>query len=365
MCTSLGAGPDRKDSPLIGRGPLRVSHVLTLGMLTAGFVWAGFMTHPSSALASANVAPAAIAVRHAIAFASNGAVSQHATDAATVGDFLRERNVVVGLHDYVNPSPDVPVSDGLVVTYRAAVPVTIQTARQRLAVVTAADDVGALLEDEHIRLGPNDEVRPSLSDPVPSNGTIRIERVVTWERDERRAISAQTIHRLDFSMTPGTSRVIATGTTGERDETVRFMQRDGGAVRRDVVASHVVRKARPRVVVDGVDEYSAFERFEARGIEHTLFVAKSAMEMVATAYTAGCAGCSGITASGRPAGHGIVAVDPSVIPLGTRLFIPGYGMAIAGDTGGAIHGNRIDLGFNSLRDAMLFGRLPVTVYRLK
>jgi 3D (Asp-Asp-Asp) domain-containing protein len=58
-------------------------------------------------------------------------------------------------------------------------------------------------------------------------------------------------------------------------------------------------------------------------------------------------------------------VDPRVIPLGTRLFIPGYGLAVAGDTGGAIHGNRIDLGFNSLRDALLFGRRPVTVYRLK
>ncbi|MBV8655919.1 MAG: 3D domain-containing protein, partial [Candidatus Eremiobacteraeota bacterium] len=68
---------------------------------------------------------------------------------------------------------------------------------------------------------------------------------------------------------------------------------------------------------------------------------------------------------GRPAGHGIVAVDPSVIPLGTRLFIPGYGLAIAGDTGGAIRGFRIDLGFNSERDALLFGRREVTVYRLK
>jgi 3D (Asp-Asp-Asp) domain-containing protein len=60
-----------------------------------------------------------------------------------------------------------------------------------------------------------------------------------------------------------------------------------------------------------------------------------------------------------------VAVDPRVIPMGTRLFIPGYGVAIAGDTGGAIRGNRIDLGFNSLSDALRFGRRAVTVYRLK
>lgn len=72
-----------------------------------------------------------------------------------------------------------------------------------------------------------------------------------------------------------------------------------------------------------------------------------------------------MTALGRRAGYGIVAVDPRVIPIGTHLYIPGYGSAIAGDTGGDIVGNRIDLGFNTQRDAMLFGRRPVTVYRIK
>jgi 3D (Asp-Asp-Asp) domain-containing protein len=87
--------------------------------------------------------------------------------------------------------------------------------------------------------------------------------------------------------------------------------------------------------------------------------------MIATAYTASCGGCDGMTAIGRRAGRGIVAVDPRVIPLGTRLYIPGYGPAIAGDTGGSIVGRRIDLGFDSVRDAMLFGRRDITVYKLK
>ncbi len=95
------------------------------------------------------------------------------------------------------------------------------------------------------------------------------------------------------------------------------------------------------------------------------FVALSKVEMIATAYTAHDYGCSGITAMGLPAGRGIVAVDPRVIPLGTRLYISGYGYALAGDTGGAIRGNRVDLGFNSYRDAIRFGRREVTVYRLK
>jgi 3D (Asp-Asp-Asp) domain-containing protein len=71
------------------------------------------------------------------------------------------------------------------------------------------------------------------------------------------------------------------------------------------------------------------------------------------------------TALGWQAGYGIVAVDPRVIPLRTRLYIPGYGYAVAGDTGGAIRGSRIDLGFNTYRDARQFGRRNVTVYLLQ
>jgi 3D (Asp-Asp-Asp) domain-containing protein len=339
---------------------------LGVALLTAGFVCGGFVTRPSSAFASADAgAPPATAVGHTVTFESNGSMTQQLSYAATVGDFLHERNVVVGERDYVYPAIDVPLSDGIVVTYRAAVPVVIQTARLRIATLSSAEDIGALLEEQHVRLGSDDEVTPSLADAVPSNGLVRVTRIVTWERNRMRVISAQTIHRLDFSMTPGTTRVISTGSSGQSEDVVRFSQRDGGTVRKSIVSSHVLRKARPRIVIDGVDEYEAFSRIEMTGVNRTLYQTESALEMVATAYTAGCAGCSGMTATGRPAGHGIVAVDPSVIPLGTRLFIPGYGLAIAGDTGGAIHGYRIDLGFNSQRDAILFGRREVTVYRLK
>ena len=351
---------------MIGRGPLRVSHVLALGVLTAGFVWAGFISKPSLAEASAHV-PSAVAVSatHAVTFDLAGTLSQHATSAATVGDFLREQNVVAGPNDYVDPSADVPLSDGMIVTYRAAVNVTIVAGQQRTDVTSAADDVGSLLEEQHVRLGTNDRVTPSLSDAVPANGIVRIERVLEWDRDRRETIAAPVVRRLDFSLAPGTERVVSRGNDGERDEVVRYTQRDGGRVQSTVIASHVLRKPKPRVVVEGVGEYEAFERFETNGIERTLYIAQSAMSMVATAYTAGCAGCSGITATGRPAGHGIVAVDPRVIPLGTRLYIPGYGIAIAGDTGGAIVGNRIDLGFDSYESAIEFGRRDITVYQLK
>lgn len=69
----------------------------------------------------------------------------------------------------------------------------------------------------------------------------------------------------------------------------------------------------------------------------------------------------GRTATGAPAGWGVVAVDPSVIPLGTRMSIPGYGEGIAADTGGAIVGNTIDLWFPTVAQANAWGRQTVTI----
>jgi 3D (Asp-Asp-Asp) domain-containing protein len=94
--------------------------------------------------------------------------------------------------------------------------------------------------------------------------------------------------------------------------------------------------------------------------------------MVATAYDPGPVSTGkspgqrgyGITASGMRAGYGVVAVDPRVIPLGTRVYVPGYGAAVAGDTGSAIKGYRIDLGFATYGEAVNYGRRTVTVYVL-
>ncbi len=87
----------------------------------------------------------------------------------------------------------------------------------------------------------------------------------------------------------------------------------------------------------------------------------------ASAYTASCEGCSGITSTGmnlktNPNAK-VISVDPAVIPLGSKVYVEGYGEAIAGDTGGAIKGKRIDVFFPSQQDAINFGvkQLKVTI----
>lgn len=87
--------------------------------------------------------------------------------------------------------------------------------------------------------------------------------------------------------------------------------------------------------------------------------------VTATAYTAYCNGCSGITATGinlrKNPDAKVIAVDPKVIPLGSKVYVPGYGEAIAGDKGGAIKGNKIDVFFKSKTSAINWGKQKVTI----
>lgn len=89
------------------------------------------------------------------------------------------------------------------------------------------------------------------------------------------------------------------------------------------------------------------------------------LTMTATAYTASCAGCSGITATGinlkANPNQKVISVDPTVIPLGSKVWVEGYGEAIAGDTGGAIKGNKIDIFIPTKQEALNWGRKTVKV----
>ena len=89
------------------------------------------------------------------------------------------------------------------------------------------------------------------------------------------------------------------------------------------------------------------------------------MVMEASAYLPSDGGGAGITATGLPARHGVAAVDPNIIPLGSRLYIPGYGVAIAADTGGMIEGHMIDLCMEDYGSAIEFGRRDIEVYVLE
>jgi len=246
-----------------------------------------------------------------------------------------------------------PVSVSLIVD---DVPTTLET--------TAAN-VRELLYEENVAFDGHDVIAPAVDSRLRSDEIVRVTHVGVWTETIRQAIAAPVKDVPSLRIGLGKTKIVDPGSDGIKVLSY-IVTRDSDRLappRRSLLAAQVARAPRPRVVAHGVAEYALTQLAEP-GLSATMHFAGAAMKMVATAYTANCIGCSGVTKIGQPAGHGIVAVDPRVIPLGTALFIPGYGRAIAGDTGGAIRGNRIDLGFDSARDAFRFGIRPIVVYVL-
>lgn len=335
--------------------------VLSLGLLLpfgAGMV-------PDRAIAVITDAAAESPAKH-VTFINGSDRETVETRTATVDGFLRERGITPQPDDSLSSAPDAAIADGATITYRPAVPVNVVVDGHSRTIRTPAASVGAALAAEHIQLGSHDTVVPPPQSEIAPDETIRVVRTTSWLERIRTAIEAPVRRRFDIGMRSGTQRVVDPGTSGTKETTVEVLQPNPAAApKRLVLAARILRFPRAKVVAQGVGDYSALAGIAQRGMSDTVRLADAALRMIATAYTAGCSGCSGTTASGKPAGHGIVAVDPRYIPLGTHLYIPGYGRAFAGDTGGAIRGNRIDLGFDSSRDAMSFGRRPIVVYVVK
>jgi 3D (Asp-Asp-Asp) domain-containing protein len=137
------------------------------------------------------------------------------------------------------------------------------------------------------------------------------------------------------------------GVTGVIKTRTRIRTENGEEIWRKVEDEWLDQEPSDRIIAYGTQVIVRTLETEAGPIEYWRKIS-----MLATPYNAASSGKDGdhprygITRSGLPAGFGIVAVDPKVIPLMTELYIPGYGRAVAGDTGGLIHGKRVDLGFD-------------------
>ncbi len=341
----------------IAASVLTVTFALALGAP----VFAADSALPTAAAADASSLSEPIAVT----LLSNGTESSFSTESRTVADLLAERGIRFAAGDYVSPALELPLENGSRVVYRSAMPVQLRVGTSIAAIRSTATTVGELLRDERIALGRRDEVCPGRLSSLHADEVVRVTRVRTWTARERVAIVPNLERRTDRSLLPGTTKTLASGMPGVRETTVRYTRRDDDTPTRAILGIRIVREPRARIVASGGVAYAALARVAAQGFASAMHMAGSALHMIATAYSAACYGCTGFTASGVRAGFGVIAVDPSIIPLGTKVFIPGYGRAVAGDTGGAILGHRIDLGFDSEIAARRFGRRPVTLYVLR
>jgi 3D (Asp-Asp-Asp) domain-containing protein/uncharacterized protein YabE (DUF348 family) len=335
--------------------------VLSLGLLLpfgTGSVTDG-MTKALAAVAAPSPAKHVTLVR-------DGSPQQLETRAATAQEFLAENGIVRATEDALSVDPESSLTDGETIDYRPAVAITIVVDNQSRTVRTAARSVADLLRKQGVDWDKHDRVSPRPASRLADDETITVTHVNAWTEEIRKPIAPATVKHFALGVGLGKTKVIDPGAPGVRQLAYLVTRgADRRPIRRSLLVSRVLRAPKTKIVAEGIGDYAALSKLAERGMEGTIKLAGAALSMVATAYTAQCSGCSGVTAIGVPAGHGVVAVDPHVIPLGTKMFIPGYGKAVAGDTGGAIIGHRIDLGFNSIADALSFGRREITVYLLK
>ena len=234
--------------------------------------------------------------------------------------------------------------------------ITLRDGSKLIEADTRLSTVKELLSDKHIQLTKMDQVFPSITSTLTNGMTIRITRKRVDTVTEVTSVPFRVSRVYSDGMRAGTSQTVVAGVNGSKSVVFEDTFVNDRCIKRKKL-SVTIKPAVPAVIKEGV-----------RGIQLASRGATSrrTLTMIATGYSASeNRRWGGKTATGRPARFGVVAVDPRFIKLGTRVYVEGYGIAVAADTGGAIKGRRIDLCFNSRAEAMRVGRKSVKVTILK
>ncbi|MDZ7728412.1 MAG: G5 domain-containing protein [Dehalococcoidia bacterium] len=204
--------------------------------------------------------------------------------------------------------------------------------------------------------------------------TIARTRVV--EEEEREAIAPNTVYETDSSMSEGQVRIIE-GKQGIRLVRYEATYRNGELVNREAIGSEVLEEPTPTRHITGVSDANsgapqaasepAPEPDSSGGFSGNY---RTKMTVLTTWYNATHGGKDrdnpwyGYTSTGAKLRKGICATDPSVIPLGTWMYIPGYGRCLAADIGGAVKGKHVDLGFPESAGDSQWGMKTMEIYIL-
>lgn len=293
-----------------------------------------------------------------VTLVADGTTTKIYTRAINEKALLREANVQLGQYDEVDVSTQ-KLDDGSYVKVRRAVPVTLEYKGQSQQVYSAKHNSQEVAEQygySKEKYRPHGDVRA----PLKAGQHIVIGRVSrkTITEDDVVPYAIESIP--DETLGQGEEKIVQEGQNGRKKVTLNLVSVDGKLEDKETVSTELVSEMKPLVRKVGTKVAAVEVNTNGQVSQY-----KAVMTMEATAYlpTDGDGQC--ITRMGTRARYGVVAVDPNVIPLGTKVFIPGYGVARAEDTGGAILGNRIDLCMEDYDACMAFGRRTVPVYILQ
>lgn len=338
------------------------------------------------------------------------------TSEETVEEFLSELQIVLEENDRISMTPESALKDGDEVIIRKGKGFSLAVDGSTIFIQTTHRTLGKALSETEISLGESDMISHSFDTPVENDMAVTITRVsqATEKETEIIPFTKETVN--DKNLYKDEKVIRTKGVDGSKELTYVVTYHNGEPASRELVSEVVTAEPVTEVTAVGTktrevkqekskqekskkeksdkesskkeeskkeeskkeDTKKEDSKKESSNNENSKkkdFKFSKMITMTATAYDPYPAGGSGtgITASGMKAEYGVVAVDPKVIPLGTKLYIEStddgaswtYGYCIAGDTGGAIKGNKIDLCYNTVSECIQFGRKSANVYILE
>jgi 3D (Asp-Asp-Asp) domain-containing protein len=311
-----------------------------------------------------------------------GKVTIHSSYATDPEAILTEAGLTLGEDDTYTTVPGQMMQE---ITIQRKQIVTILQGDKKLEVTSYGETVESLINRLGLILTKADILSVPI-DTMTSDGlVITVSRSHQMEQTYSVTVPFETIYCYDASLAEGEQVILTEGVNGQLlcTDTVSYV--DGAEVSRVSVSQNVVRQKVDQVIAIGTytedPEQSPMPRPENTGKpiigdgtivtpDGEVLTFTSSLQVSATAYHNSDPGCTIYTAIGTLCRVGAIAVDPKVIPLGTRMYIVSndgryiYGIAVAEDTGKSIKGNKIDLYFDSVEECNIFGIRPCTVYFL-
>ena len=283
------------------------------------------------------------------------------TRARTVSEALLTAGVSLDPRDSVEPDRDAPVTGGMTIQVRRARAMRLSLDGRDLQLRTTASTVGEALALSRLVIRPGDRLTPGSDEPVVDGLRVTVTRVVRSYRHHGEPIPLSTVRIDDMSMDLGQEVVDKPGEDGLLQRLLLLTYEDGRQVSAEELSNEVLREPTTRVVRVGTAGSIVRDSQTIRFLKR--------MDVTATAYEPGPISCGaysdGYTALGLRATRGIIAVDPTVIPFWTKVYVDGYGFAVAGDRGSAIIGDRIDVCYDTYAEAMAWGVRRVRLYILE
>ncbi|NRU36276.1 3D domain-containing protein [Clostridium beijerinckii] len=303
-----------------------------------------------------------MSIRKTLVISIDGKEATFVTYKGTVKGVLQENGIEVSPKDKVQPSLESKVSEKETIKVKKAVPVDIKAGGMEVQLQTAEDTVEDMLDAEKNTLKDQgiefdkdvDEVSPSLESKLEGNESVQLVKVETKDVTEKQPINFDTIVEKDENLDSSVQKVKSEGVNGEKQITYQIIYKDGVEISRNVKSTKTILEPQNEVVVKGTGQVYA-----SRGGDRITY--KKKINCTATAYSNHSTTATGRTPVRNQGGMSTIAVDPSVIPLGSKVYVEGYGYAIASDTGGAIKGDRIDIYINSSNECDSWGRRSVDV----